>query len=210
MKWPETSRNHLKRPKTSRNQPFPPETGRNETFPHWNKRKQAIAAQNRFIWSLIMGIISYSDLKWLPRWFHPRCQRSMIARHRRRASLVPPARNCGWDSIGRSRESKLWRHRRIPLLRPVWRDLGYPLFVAIVICQVTSRAFVYYELGASWDWTGIIWLVKTGLSPKVSYVRFFDHPIRFRFDRALSQKRIMACITQQRDQDLQVVWHPEK
>ena len=29
--------------------------------------------------------------------------------------------------------------------------LGYPLFVAIVICQVTSTAFVYYELGASWD-----------------------------------------------------------
>ena len=57
---------------------------------------------------------------------------------------------------------------------------------------------------------GIMWLVKTGLSRKVSYVRFFDHPIRFRFDRTLSQKRIMACITQQRDQDLQVVWQPEK
>ena len=135
---------------------------------------------------------------------------AIIARHRRRAFLVPPARNCGWDCIGRSEESKLWHHRRIPLLRPVWRD--FRISFVCCYCNLSGDVYSFCLLRARclMGLNGIMWLVKTGLSPKVSYVRFFDHPIRFRFDRALSQKRIMACITQQRDQDLQVVWQPEK
>ena len=77
-----------------------------------------------------------------------------IARHRRRAFLVPPARNCGWDCIGRSEESKLWRHRRIPLLRPVWRDFRISFVCCYCNLSGDVYSFVYYELGASWDWTG--------------------------------------------------------
>ena len=75
----------------------------------------------------------------------------LIARHRRRALLAPPHEIVVGIVLGEARSPSF---DVIVVFRCSDRFHGilrYPLFVAIVIGQVTSRAFVYYELGALWD-----------------------------------------------------------
>ena len=75
----------------------------------------------------------------------------VIARHRRRAFLAPPHEILGGILYG---EASIASFDVIVVFRCSDRFdeiLGRPLFVAIVIDQVTSRVFVNYELGASWE-----------------------------------------------------------
>ena len=61
------TRNQPKPPETTQNQPKPALPTRNQPkrdLPSLKQTEQAIAAQNRFMWSLIMGIINYF-LSWL-------------------------------------------------------------------------------------------------------------------------------------------------